>query len=148
MANHAERKSNSLIYVIIVIVVIALLLLGVYFILNHEAINTNGGIFSKSIKEETITAENYEEIMNKIKDKMEDDEELYYVSYCIMYHMIQDGISSATTLDSDKNAMYVNIYGKTVKQLIDEGKQLMKDNKVTLEEYKQGLKELGNTVIE
>ena len=65
-----------------------------------------------------------------------------------MYHMVQDGIPSATTLDSDKSAMYVNIYGKTVKQLIDEGKKLMKDNKVTLEEYKQGLKQLGNTIIE
>ena len=73
MANHAERKSNLLIYVI-VFIVIALLLLGVYFLLNRDSIDTNGGIFSKSIKEETITAENYEEIMNKVKDKMEDDE--------------------------------------------------------------------------
>lgn len=147
MANHAERKSNLLIYVI-VFIVIALLLLGAYFLLNRDSIDTNGGIFSKSIKEETITAENYEEIMNKVKDKMEDDEELYYLSYSIMYHMVQDGIPSATTLDSDKSAMYFNIYGKTVKQLIDEGKKLMKDNKVTLEEYKQGLKQLGNTIIE
>lgn len=148
MANHAERRSNSLIYVIIVIIIVALLALGVYFILNHKAINTDGGIFSKSIKEETITAENYDEIMDKIEEKMRDDEELYYLSYSIMYYMLQDGISSAFTLDSNESAMYTNIYGKTVKQLIDEGKKLMQDNGVTLEEYKQGLEGLSNTVIE
>lgn len=148
MANHAAKKSNTLLYVIILIIVIVLLGLGIYFVLDHESINTNGGIFSKSIKEETITEENYQEMMDKIEEEMKDDEELYYLSYSMMYYMIQDGVSSAFTNPDDENAMYVNIYGKTVQELIDEGKQLMKDNGVTIEEYKQGLENLNNINIE
>ena len=36
------------------------------------------------------------------------------------------------------------IYGKTVKQLIDEGKQLMQDNNITVDQYKKQLKNGNN----
>lgn len=43
--------------------------------------------------------------------------------------------------------MYANIYGKTVQQLIDEGKQLMEENNVTIEQMKEQLKN-SNTVLD
>lgn len=104
---------------------------------------TNGEIFSKSVKSETITAENYEEISDKIAEELKDDEELYYMSYSVMYYIARDGLSAAFSNTNDESAMYVNIYGKTVQQLIDEGKQLMKDNNMTIEKFKEQMKDAG-----
>lgn len=146
MGKNQNEKNNTLLYVIIVFIIIALLGVGAYFVLNHETANTNGGISSKSIREETLTAENYEEMMDKIEKEMKEDEELYYLGYSITYYMVQDGLASALKGNSDESAMYVNIYGKTVKQLIDEGKQLMKDNDMTIEKFKQEIENMNNTV--
>ena len=41
-----------------------------------------------------------------------------------MYYIMTDGMESALAGNEDESTMYVNIYGKTVQQLIDEGKQL------------------------
>lgn len=100
----------------------------------------------KNIKDEVITAENYEELSKRIENEMGNDEELYYFSYSMMYYMMKDGMSSALTggNSNDDSAMFVNIYGKTIKQLITEGKQLMKDNGVTIEQFKQNLQNLNN----
>ena len=43
----------------------------------------------------------------------------------------------------DESEMYVNIYGKTVQQLIDEGKQLMEENDISLDEYKSKINDLN-----
>ena len=145
MANHEKRNRSTAFYVILIIVIIALLCVALYFILNKDAISTISGIFQPSIKNETITAENYEEIMDRIeKEFSKDDEELYYLSYSMMYYILNDGISSAFSNTTDENAMYANIYGKTVGQLIEEGKQLMEENNITIEQYKENIENLNS----
>ena len=42
--------------------------------------------------------------------------------------------------------LYKDIAGKTVQQLMDEGKQLMEENNITIEEYKEKLTELGGAL--
>lgn len=67
MANHAKGEKNTVLYIIMVMVIVAIFVLGTYFVLDNAAKQAGGRLFSKSIKEEIITAENYEEIMDKIK---------------------------------------------------------------------------------
>jgi hypothetical protein len=145
MGKTENRNKSTAFYIILTIVIIAILSVAIYFIVNQSATSTSGGISTKSIKNETITAENYEEMMNKIDAEFnENDEELYYLTYSMMYYMVQDGLSSALTNSTDDSAMYTSIYGKTVQQLIDEGKTLMKENNVTLEQYKESINELND----
>lgn len=147
MAKHAEQKSNTLLQIIIFIIIIALIIGGIYFMLqnsNNKATDTNAKVDVKDFKEEKITAENYQNMMDKIEDNMKEDEDLYYLSYSVLYYITKDGISSAFSQNADESAMYVNIYGKTVNQLIEEGKQLMKDNNMTIETYKQQLEKASN----
>lgn len=94
-------------------------------------------------KTKTITAENYDEIMDEVGEKMKDDDNLYYASYSILYYITQDGMAQAFNGDYNEQEMYKRIYGKNIKKLIEEGKQLMKDNNVTLEEYKKSLDDLS-----
>lgn len=148
MANHATKKKSTAVYVILTIIVIAILGVALYFILNQDTNSTSGGIFGKNIKNETITAENYEEMMDRISQEFdENDEDIYYLSYSMMYYMMRDGMSSALSGNEDESAMYSNIYGKTIQQLIDEGKQLMEENDITLEQYKENLKNT-NSIFE
>lgn len=145
MGKTENRNKSTAFYIILTIVIIAILSVAIYFIVNQSATSTSGGISTKSIKNETITAENYEEMMNKIDAEFnENDEELYYLTYSMMYYMVQDGLSSALTNSTDDSAMYTSIYGKTVQQLIDEGKTLMKENNVILEQYKESINELND----
>lgn len=142
------KKGNKIgLYIIISFVII--LGIGIICFVNSknnlDNYDTKDTIFSKTIKDEVITADNYDEIMDKIEQELKKDEELYYLSYSLMYYITKDGLASAFTNPDDESAMYVNIYGKTVKQLIEEGKQLMIDNNITIEEYKQQIKTLNST---
>lgn len=143
-----EKKGKKNLYIIIGLIIVVLGI-GAVFILNlngsDNSVDTGNSVFSKSIKDEVITAENYDEIMDRIGQELTNDEELYYISYSVMYYIVKDGLSSAFTNPDDENAMYVNIYGKTVKKLIEEGKQLMQDNNMTIEEYKQQLETVNST---
>lgn len=143
-----EKKSKKKLYIIIGLIIV-ILGIGAVLILNFnssdKSVDTGNSIFSKSIKNEVITAENYDEIMDKIGQEVTSEEELYYLSYSLMYYITKDGLAVAFTNPDDESAMYVNIYGKTAKQLIEEGKQLMKDNNMTIEEYKQQLETLNST---
>ena len=154
-----------IIYIIIAIVVLAIIGISLYFVLNSDTTNntqanTENSInneitkseqnTSKSIRNEIVTAENYEELMNKAEQEFSaDDEEIYYLSYSIMYYIMTDGMQAAMAGSEDESEMYVNIYGKTVQQLIDEGKQLMEENDISLDEYKSkinDLNELSNSI--
>lgn len=143
-----EKKGKKSLYIIIGLIIVILGIVA-FFILNlnssDNSFDTGNSVFFKSIKDEVITAENYDEIMDRIGQELTNDEELYYMSYSVMYYIVKDGLSSAFTNPDDDNAMYVNIYGKTVKQLIEEGKQLMQDNNMTIEEYKQQLEAVNST---
>lgn len=129
-----KKKSKVFLYAIIAVIIIAVVGIGAYFIKN-----------SKNIKNETITAENYEEIMDRIGKELKDENDKYYLSYSVMYYVMKDGIASvfSENENTSTSSMYTNIYGKTIKQLIDEGKQLMKENNITLDEYKS---QLQNTI--
>ena len=159
------KKKSTVIYIIIAVVVLAIIGASLYFILNRDTTNLSEGTSensvknentaseqntSKSIKNEVITAENKEKLMNQAEQEFtEDDEEIYYLSYAVMYYIMTDGMEAALSGSEDESEMYVNIYGKTVQQLIDEGKQLMEENNVSLDEYKQKIKdlnELSNTI--
>ena len=140
------RKNNDgkVLYIIIVLIVIAVRGGGVYLALNNnENITTSGSIFTKSLKDEVVTAENYEEIKQKMENELKEDE-LYYASYAMLTYITQDGLTNLSNIEEDDSAMYVRIYGKTVKQLIDEGKQLMKENDMTIEKYKKSLEQMNN----
>ena len=159
------KNKSTVIYIIIAVVVLAIIGASLYFVLNRDTTNLSEGTSensvknentaseqntSKSIKNEVITAENYEKLMNQAEQEFtEEDEEIYYLSYAVMYYIMTDGMEAALSGSEDESEMYVNIYGKTVQQLIDEGKQLMEENNVSLDEYKQKIKdlnELSNTI--
>lgn len=101
-----------------------------------------------NVRNEIITAENYDELSEKVAKELGEVDDIYYYSYAGMYYIAKDGLSNILeNLNSeDDSYMYVNIYGKTVQQLIDEGKELMKENDITIEEYKEQLTELNNNV--
>lgn len=144
------KKKSTVIYIIIAIVVLAIIGVSLYFVLNRDTKNDTQSTTENSIRSEIITAENYEELMNKAEQEFStDDEEIYYLSYSVMYYIMTDGMQAAMAGSEDESEMYVNIYGKTVQQLIDEGKQLMEENDVSLDEYKSkinDLNELSNTI--
>ena len=136
--------------IITIVVLVALGILGVLTDDNDESVTISSNenntailnTFSNSKKETVITKENYDEVIDKMDEYIDTEEELYYLSYSIMYYMARDGVSSALLGNESEEAMYVNIYGKTVQQLINEGQQLMKDNNITLEEYKKQLENM------
>jgi hypothetical protein len=100
---------------------------------------------NKDYLTKTITEENYEQIMNELNGELRNNEDIYYCSYSTMYYIIKDGMASAFTNDETLNKdMYKNIYGKTVKQLIEEGKQLMKSENITLEDFKKQLQDASS----
>lgn len=89
-----------------------------------------------------VTADNYESIKDIFTEKQED--ELYYFYYACLYYGMKNIFTKEYISTQDENILYQEIHGKTVQQLVDEGKQLMKDNNITLEEYKQQLQEASN----
>lgn len=141
----ANSKPKTGLYIAIVVIVAIILIIGAWFLFgNKETVD----IFSKSIKNEVITAENYDEITKKFQEEVGESDELYYAGYAMFYYMMKDGMAAAFEPNADENAVYTSIYGKTMKQLVEEGKQLMKDNNVTIEQFKQGMQDMSNTVVE
>lgn len=100
------------------------------------------------IEDRVLTAENYETLSKEFSEKNKDSDAIYYYSYACMYYIAKDGFSSISdfslTESQQKEIMYSRIYGKTINQLATEGKKLMQDNNITIEEYKQSLKDLND----
>lgn len=96
-----------------------------------------------TFKTTVITSENYEEINQTIKEKLSEEEACYYSYACIIY-ITRDGFSDIYSFEQDEEKMYQSIYNKSIQQLIDEGKVLMKENNLTWQQYKESLKELEN----
>ena len=149
---HIPKKGKNIVINIILnlfitICVICVIFLGIdlgfRFTGNEEKLNEiiakiNNALPFNNFKNTIITAENYEEISNQLADNLKEDE-LYYYTYATVYYMAQDGFSNLLALAEDESLMYQNIYNKTVKQLINEGISLMKENNITWEEYKSSL---------
>ena len=139
--------NKKILYIIIGIVLIGALCIGAYVLLknNDNASSTASNIIStKSIKKEQITAENYEEISKKVTEELGDTDDTYYFSYACMYYIMKDGFTQEYMTTQDESLLYKNICNKTVQNLIDEGKKLMKENNVTVEQYKKQLETINN----
>ena len=133
-----NKKKIIIISVFILMVVAGI---GGYFLLKDK---DNIPVISntKNIRKEVITAENYEEISNKIGEELKDTDDLCYFGYACMYYIMKDGFTEEYMTSQDETLLYKSIHNKTVQKLIDEGKQLMKDNNVTIEQYKQEFQNL------
>lgn len=106
-----------------------------------------GSLISKPIENEILTAENFESLTSQYAE--EHKEETYYLSYSMLNAAFTDGLSQAITdafenKTSDSSMAYKSLFGKTIRELIEEGKKLMKDNNITLEQYKEQLNSLNN----
>lgn len=142
-----KKTWNTILNIMISICLIAVIILGIYIGLsatgNEEKLNDFYSIINKitpkSYKNTVITKENYEEVMNKANDKLKDKDEQYYLIYSVFYHIAEDGFSNLIALGQDEDLMYKNVYGKTVGELITEGKKMMKEKNITVEEYKNSL---------
>lgn len=141
-----EKNKKSIVWVsVIILIIVIIAIIAVIFLVqkpnSSDSVNS-GNIFSflDNIKKETVNADTYEDILSRISAELDNEDELYYFSYSVMYYITRDGMSAAFTNPDDENAMYVNIYGKTVGQLLDEGKELMKQNDMTVEKFKESLK--------
>ena len=146
MAKYEENRPSKSLIAFIVTIIIAALVVGGYFLLKNKDIVTTGGTDTPTFSKlnETITSENYEELTGSIAQELGDNDDLYYFSYATTYYIAKDGMSAAFSGSEDESAMYANIYGKTAKDLIKEGKELMQENDVTIDEFKDSLENLQN----
>ena len=139
------------------IVGIAILtIIGIAFILLNNStvsdaeIDIGKPLFNPSIENEKLTKENYEKLINEYGEKHKDSDNAVYLSYALANYMFKDGMSAAfdmnKTEEEKKQESYKNIYGKTIRTLVDEGKELMKENNVTVEEYKKSLENFSNSI--
>ena len=94
MSNHAENKSSKGLIIFIVIIIVIALGIGCYFLLKNKDIITTGGnnTQTSSKLDETITAENYEELTEDIAQELGDTDELYYFTYATTYYIAKDGM--------------------------------------------------------
>lgn len=117
-------KSSQGISSIIIIIIVAIILCAILIFKNMNSSKLNT----------VVTAENYYTIGNIFN---EDQDELYYFTYACLYYSFTERLLTGV----DESTAMQKIYGKTVQQLVDEGKQLMKDNNTTVEQYRNQLKE-------
>ena len=156
MFNEEIGKAYVVLIAIISIITILVLGIGLFFIFssndkssnNSDVNSSSSGLFSKGIKDEVVTAENYQDLSSRIAPELNNEDEAYQFVYACMYYIMQDGMSVAfdfNLTDEEKDSKtYERVYGKTVKQLINEWKQLMKDNDMTVEKFKQGMEDFAN----
>lgn len=132
-----KQKGNALIPIILAIVVVLLAGAAIYWLWNSSDTNNLDVV---------VTSENFETLENIFTEQQE--EEALYFSYACMYYIMKDALTTEYLTTQDDNLMFKNIWGKAVQQLVDEGKNLMKENNITLEEYKTQIEELNNTTVE
>lgn len=115
---------------IVLLIIVAIILCGVILFFNK--MNNNKGGNNSSKLNTVVTADNYNTIGNIFN---ENQDELYYFTYACLYYSFTERL----TTGQDENTAMQKIYGKTVQQLVDEGRQLMKKDNITVEEYKKKL---------
>ena len=138
MEEQTKKKSSKVVvYVIIAIFVVVALIVGGFFLLKGQG---------DKIRQETITAENFETVMNKLETSMQSEDDLYYFTYAATYYIVRDAMTAAAAGKTDESEMYVNIYGKTVQQLMDDGRRIAEENNLSLEQVKEQIDELSSGV--
>ena len=133
-----EGKNKKIIYIVVAVVLLIVIGVGIYFVVGNKDAKIS------KLREETITAENYEDVTNKLEAELGEADEVYYYAYACMYYMMTDGLSEEYMNSQDESIIYKNIYNKTVQQLMDEGKKLMEENDVSVEQFKQQVENLNN----
>lgn len=82
-----------------------------------------------SFEDTIITEDNYEEISDEVAEKYGDEDETYYFAYACMYYTIQGALTEEYLKTEDESLLYQEIYGKTVDELISEGKKIMEEKR-------------------
>ena len=129
---------NKKVVMIVVAVVVAIAVIVGGFLLLSSG--------KSSLKKEVVSQENYETILDEVEKKFGESDETYYYTYACIYHTAKAGFTEEYLQSKDESMLYKDIAGKTVQQLMDEGKQLMEENNITIEEYKEKLTELGGAL--
>jgi len=125
-----NQKGLALIYLIIIVLVI--------IIVAVLAKNVIGNIYIENV---TLTKENIEETLEKYSEMKKDTDDLAYVGYALAYHTTIGYMSNIFNFGASEDVIYANIYGKSINDLKKEGKELMEDNNVTLDDFKKSMTE-------
>ena len=108
------------------------LCLGIYIKTNEKPINYITAYLHIGIENQILTKENTEENINKFAEKVgKESDEMYYLSYSYLRNAFKNIF---TTTD-----IYSDIYGKTINELIKEGKEDMERDGMTIEKFKEKL---------
>lgn len=132
-----NQKGISLIVLLVLIIIVLTGILVFKFLSNKKAVT--GSTSTKSttnIEDIVLNKDNAQETIDKYGKLKEGTDELVYVTYAMMNYMFSANTSKSATTNVDA---YQKIYGKTLKELKEEGKQLMKKNNVTVEEFKKNM---------
>lgn len=133
-----QMKNQKGITLIALIIIIAIVVAGIIFFISRN-----------STENIVLNKENFKEINEEYAEKNKNNDNVYYVVYAEMYYLIKDGFTSGlseafTSGTVSEDTIYKNIYGKTIKELKKEGKKLMEENNVTVEEFKKNLNDSNN----
>ena len=135
-----NRNSDNVIKtVVIVVIVLALIGLLVWVI-----IKATNAYKPKSYLDVALSSENYDEMISKFNKEMKKEnetgykDEYYYFNYAFNSHMFDDAASTVSQNPEENTtipAQYKYIYGKTINNVIDEGKKLMEEKHFSLSDY-------------
>lgn len=134
------KKSDKIIKsIVITVIIIALCVLLIWVIINAKK-----EYKTTSYLDTTLSSENYDEMINEFNKNMKKDEEpgykdeYYYFNYAFNSHMFDDAASTVTQNPEENTtipAQFKYIYGKTINDVIDEGKKLMEEKHFSLSDY-------------
>lgn len=129
---------NKKVIMIVVAVIVAIaVIVGGYLLI---------ALGKSNLKKEVVSQENYDAILDEVGKKFGDSDETYYYTYACIYYTSRAGFTAEYLQSKDEGLLYKEIIGKTVKQLMDDGKRIMEENNVTIESYKEKLNELGGAL--
>ena len=137
--NEEANSDNVIKTVVIIVIVLALIGLLVWVI-----IKATNAYKPTSYLDVALTSENYDEMVNKFNKEMKKEnepgykDEYYYFNYAFNSHMFDDAASTVSQNPEENTtipAQYKYIYGKTIHNVIDEGKKLMEEKHFSLSDY-------------
>lgn len=88
-----------------------------------------------------LNEDNMGETIKKYASKHKNNDDLYYFLEAYITYGVANAFSAAFNGNTDE--LYANIYGKTIKQLSEEGRKLAKENNISIEEIKKGIEKLN-----
>lgn len=94
-------------------------------------------IYKNNIANKILTENNCEATIEKYSSKNKETDNYYYFSYGLLYNISLDGLNNLSTTSLCKS-----IYGKTINQLVIEGKNQMLEDNITVKEFEYMLKSL------